>query len=526
MELNGNEINWSAPEGDWQVFLAKHIMHSSPTRSVNNPSGGKDRRHALIDYMDAKATDKFMEVTHEKYKSHMGEEFGETILGFRGDEPDYSIRGVPYTPDIFTEFEKYKGYDVKPYIATLFAPNQTEEQKRVKADYWDVWSTLFANNFFKVQADWCESHHLDYLVHLNHEEDMTGLIRSEGDYFKDMRTVQMPGIDAIWHQIWPGEVNPVFPKYASSAAHLNGKLRSFTESFAAYRPQPDFNQAKWILDQQMVRGINMVEVMFVPASSRGKSGMRGWLAHEDFPEVAKYIQRCCYLLSQGVPAAQIAVLFPTTSVWLGENETDEAALEIMQGLLKTQNDFDVIDEYSLGSLMEIHNGSFVNKSGQEYAAIIIPPISAISEKALSRLNEYEKAGGKVISIGNESALAVGKTFLDASEVDISFAVNEPSKGLTNRVMEALPASDFILEKPCEFIKYTHRKWKDADLYFVFNEGEESQELNVTLSGKGKVQVWDAMSGQITEIPYKDIDGDSVMVALEIEAWQTAFIVVD
>ncbi|MDN3669503.1 glycosyl hydrolase [Echinicola jeungdonensis] len=526
VELNGHELNWSAPDGDWQLFLVKHIMRSSPTRSVNNPSGGKDRRHALIDYMDPRATGKFMEVTHEKYRYHMGEEFGETILGFRGDEPDYSISGVPYTPGIFGEFKKHKGYDVKPYIATLFSPNPTEEQKRVKADYWEVWSSLFANNFFKIQADWCESHDLDYLVHLNHEENMTGLIRSEGDYFKNMRTVQMPGIDAIWHQIWPGDANPVFPKYASSSAHMNGKLRSFTESFAAYDPRPGFDEAKWILNQQLVRGINMVEVMFVPASSKGESGMRGWLAREDFPAVAKYIQRCCYLLSHGVPAAQLAVLFPTTSIWLGDNETDKIAVEMMQGLLKTQNDFDVIDEYSLDSLLEIQNGSFINKSGQEYAAIIIPPIRAMSAKALSRLKEFEKAGGIVISIGNESVLSIGKTFLDAPEVDISFEVNEPSNRLTNRVIAALPKSDFILEKPCEYIKYTHRKWKGADLYFIFNEGEDSQDLNVTLSGKGKVQVWDAMSGKIKEIPYKEVDGKSVMVNLKIDAWQTAFIVVD
>jgi rhamnogalacturonyl hydrolase YesR len=27
--------------------------------------------------------------------------------------------------------------------------------KKAKADYWDIWSNLFSENFFKVQADWC-----------------------------------------------------------------------------------------------------------------------------------------------------------------------------------------------------------------------------------------------------------------------------------------------------------------------------------------------------------------------------------
>ena len=56
----------------------------------------------------------------------------------------------------------------------------------------------------------------------------------------------MPGVDAIWNQIWPGKIND-YPKYASSVAHVYGKPRAFTESFAAYKPAPDEQQAKWVL---------------------------------------------------------------------------------------------------------------------------------------------------------------------------------------------------------------------------------------------------------------------------------------
>lgn len=294
---------------------------------------------------------------------------------------------------------------------------------------------------------------------------------------------------------------------------------------AAYKPQPDINQAKWILDQQLVRGINMVEVMFVSASSRGESGMRGWLAHENFPKVAKYIQRSCYLLSQGVPAAQIGVLFPTSSIWMGNNESDELALKIMQELLQTQHDFDVLDEYSLDSTMIIQNGRFINKSGQEYTTIIIPPLSVISESVLSRLKEFENAGGLVISFGNESVLSVFKTFKDASFINPEWKINESSEKLVSAVLEALAPSDFILDKPCEDIKYTHRKWNDADLYFIFNEGEERQKFDVTLSGKGKVQCWDATTGEILEIISEEMKGESIIASLDMKPWETKFIIV-
>lgn len=525
LDITNGVLNWEVPDGEWDITLVKHEIRSSPTRSVNNPSRGKDAKHALIDYMDAKATGKYIEFTHEKYKKYMSDEFGKTILGFRGDEPDYSTRGVPWTPGIFEEFKKLKGYDVQPYVATFLTPDQTEEQKRIKADYWDVWSTLFANNFFKLQADWCAATNIDYLVHLNHEEHMTGLIRSEGCFFKTLSSVQMPGVDVIWHQIWPGEVSPVFPKYASSSAHINGRPRSFTESFAAFKPQPNIKEAKWILDQQLVRGINMVEVMFVSASSRGASGMNGWLSHEDFPQVAKYIHRSCYLLSQGIPAANIAVLFPTTSVWLGHNEIDTLAINIMEQLLEKKHDFDVVDEGALESIMKIQNGCFINKSGQEYSTIIIPPIRAISENVLSRLKAFEKSGGTVISLGNDSVLAIGKTFKDAGKVKTDWKIKDLSEILTSSVLKALPTSDFILDKPCKDIIYTHRKWNDADLYFIFNEGNVNQEFNAKLSGKGIVQVWDAMNGDIREVKSAQKDGGRIAIDLKLAPWETAFVIV-
>jgi hypothetical protein len=525
LEIKKGLLNWQAPEGEWNIVMARHVLRSSPTRSVNNPSRGKDPSHALIDYLDASATGKFIEFTHEEYKKYVGDEFGETILGFRGDEPDYSTRGLPWTPALFEEFKKRKGYDLQPYVAGLFIEQLTDELRRVKADYWNVWSALFADNFFKVQADWCAAHNMDYLVHLNHEEDMIKLIRSEGDLFRNLHSVQMPGVDAIWHQIWPGEVNPLFPKYASSAAHVNGHPRSFTESFAAYSPRPDLDQAKWILDQQLVRGINMVEVMFVAASSKGESGMRGWLADERFPDVAKYIHRSCYLLSQGTPAAKLAFLYPLSSIWLGDLSADSTAIDIMQGLLDAQYDFDVIDEQAIESLMTLHKGSFVNKSCQSYSTIIIPPLTALSSKVIDRLADFQSEGGKVISIGNDSILSVDKSFRNSELTPFSWNIEEPSDRLTPLVMEALDESDFVLDRKCEFIKYNHRKLKDADLYFVFNESDKQEELSVKLSGAGKLRALDAMSGQITDVPAEAEEGGYITTNLKLDPWQTRFFLI-
>lgn len=134
-----------------------------------------------------------------------------------GDEPSFD--GVPWTDAIASQFLKRKGYDVRPNLARLFATPLNEEDRRIRADYWDVWTDLYRDKFFKPQSDWCSAHGLDYMVHLCGEENMKELVALDGDYFKCQRYVGIPGVDAIWRQIWPGVIAD-YPKLASSAAHV------------------------------------------------------------------------------------------------------------------------------------------------------------------------------------------------------------------------------------------------------------------------------------------------------------------
>ncbi|MBN2611791.1 MAG: hypothetical protein JXB00_09580 [Bacteroidales bacterium] len=525
LDVSSGILQWEAPEGQWDVTLIKHDFRSSPTRAVNNPTRGKDPSNSLLDYLDPAATKKFLEFTHEEHKKYVGEEFGTTVLGFRGDEPDYSIRGIPWTNRIFEIFKEQKGYDIEPYVASFFAPVLTDEQKRMKADYWDVWSGLFGEYFFKQQADWCAAHNMEYLVHLNSEDKMMRLVHGEGDFFKCMRDVQMPGVDAIWNQIWPDKVSD-FPKYASSAAHIFGKPRAFTESFAAYHVQPNVQEAKWVLDHQLVRGINMVEVMFIPASTNGQLGLNGWTASEEFASVARYIHRASYLLSQGRPAAQIAVYHPSMSLWLEHEESNNHVLKLMQQLLGQQHDFDFIDEYTLTELLVKENGAFKNLSGQKYHTILIPSATAISRVALNQLKSFGASGGKVVFLGETPSMVVEKSFLEATKPEsLDWAIVEPSDELTERVISALPSPDVRFGQPTPSVKYLHRKIQDADLYFFFNEGLDKLHLDATLTGKGAVQLWDAMSGEISILKSTIQDNEQVKMSIDFGPYETKFLII-
>ena len=46
--------------------------------------------------------------------------------------------------------------------------------------------------------------------------------------------MDVPGVDAIWRQLFPGRPANYFPRYAASAAHQNGGRFALSESFGIF----------------------------------------------------------------------------------------------------------------------------------------------------------------------------------------------------------------------------------------------------------------------------------------------------
>lgn len=529
IDVSSGALQWTVPpgQGDWEILVVEHQFRTSPTRAVNNPTRAKDTSNSLMNYLDPNATRQFMAWTHKQYQHYLGSQFGKAVLGFRSDEPAYYR--TPWAPDLSAEFERQKGYDVRPYLAAFFTPKMSDEVRRVKADYWDVWTDMYRENFFRLIADWCEQNHLEYVDHLDKDgpetnQGMLDLTRSEGDFFQEMQALQIPGIDAIWNQVWPGKVAN-FPKLASSAAHLFGRPRSFSESFAAYRPAPTVDQARWAVNYQLARGINLFEFMFYPASSRGRSGPRGYMAADNFPALADYTNRACYLLSQGHPAAQIALLFPTSSLWLQDTTANTGTWQIAQQLVEHQQDFDLVDDRTLVSALTLHGDVLTNDSGQSYRTVILTSPKVITRAALDRLHSFAQSGGRVILLGRSPALVAGSTFRNAiGPPDVSWIQHEPRVELSRAVLNALPRPDVQLDQPASHLQYVHRHWDGAELYFFFNESDRPLTRQVTLTGPQHVEFWNTTTSHITQVSDATVTDGNVKLPLSLEPYGTRFVV--
>ncbi len=341
-----------------------------------------------------------------------------------------------------------------------------------------------------------------------------------------MRHVQIPGVDAIWNQIWMDKIAD-FPKLASSAAHLNGEPRSMSESFAAYRIRPNVKQGKWVIDHQFARGINLFEIMFFGSSAEGAGQPSGWMASDSFPSLMEYTNRLSWVLSQGRPTAKIALYMPTESMWFGDDEANISTWNIARDLLEHQRDFDFVDNCSLAEGLILENGKLINQSGQAYQAVIIPGSSIISRPVLERLEKFSVSGGNVMLMGHEPGYIMDSVFMDVKIFEMPpWIIKETSGEFTSRINEALPSQDILIEPASPAVKYVHRHLKNAELYFLFNESEQEVSGKVMLEGSGSLSLLNPLTGESEQHNYIIQKGQGISMELKLDPYESRIYLLD
>jgi hypothetical protein len=243
--------------------------------------------------------------------------------------------------------------------------------------------------------------------------------------------------------------------------------------------------------------------------------------------LARYTNRAGYLMAIGRPAAQVGLYHPVNSLWMGDQEADRSMTKLGWQLLEHQVDWDYFDEQSLTSVAAIENGGFRNLSGQVYKAIVVPSTTVISRTGLERFQAFVRAGGKVIFVGKTPGLVVDKTFLNAKDApNLSFAtLIEPAGDITPRVLAALPKPDVTLDAPFARLAYTHRNWRDAEMYFFFNESSQAESRIATVAGHGQAQAWDLATGEIHAISGATAGNDSLQLPLLLGPYEAKVVVV-
>lgn len=324
----------------------------------------------VVDLTRREATDTFIENTYEPYFRAVGEEFGTQLPIFFTDEPAADRRSLPcgFAEDFLAEY----GYDIRDFLYVITGGSDacvTEEDNRARIDYGRLLGRKLRENTFLPLRDYCRAHGILYGGHLNNDNLAYGGMWCGCFGLVDcLRAFDVPGVDVIWEQIrYPyGGRSPLdeetrpfgfFPRLASSAARQEGRRQTLSESFAIYGAALSPEEIRFVVNYQIMRGINTFNFMSVSDSTRrGLALAFGSRFHPSMPGfdhlcgLHAYVARLCYLARLGHAEGDTALLHPAADFW-ADSET-VAAASASFGALGTELEqknipFDILDEYGV-----------------------------------------------------------------------------------------------------------------------------------------------------------------------------------
>jgi hypothetical protein len=427
----------------------------------NVTKGGTWWPYQYPDLLNPESTREFLRLTHEAYKNYTGDYFGSTIKITFTDEAQVANPG--WTDDLPDDFQSKNGYDIRNELPSIFEGN-SEKDRKVRIDYFNWWSQRHADAYYGQIQNWCHRNNLLSSGHLNGEDATIFAARyGYGHPLRALRRMDIPGVDVIWRQLWPGSNNHHFPKYASSVTHQAGLPWSLSESFAVYGSGITPDQMKWISDYQFVRGINLLVISNYPLSKKDwfMGGIRPMFGPENplwryMDSYHRYIARLSYLLSLGKPDIRIALYYPVNDIWAGGPEADSVCSSndrLVKVLLENQCDFDFIDD----DILENDSVKIVDRhlvvGPMYYNTVCISRNRHMSDKSALKLEQFIASGGKVLWIDG-------------------MANTKEINGIVTTNLSELPSlltPTVSLESPDVNIRVCKRVLNNGSVYFVTNE---------------------------------------------------------
>src|ERR1019366_7893732 len=269
---------------------------------------GQQVKRAAVD-ADGYVLDPF---SHEAVAKHL-DKVGEPLVKAFGATPPFAIFsdsleafGADWTPKLPEEFKKRRGYDLIPHLPELVAGG-TPEAETIRHDYGRTLTELVDENYLAQINTWAIAHHTRFRSQTYGEpavsfssQNLVGLAEGEGPQWRTFSTL----------------------RWATSANHVFGHNVSSGETFT-WLHSPVFRATpldmKTEADIDFIMGENLLIFHGWPYSAP-KAGEPGWSLyaaavfnyhnpwHPVMPAVTSYIARISYLMRQGQPANQVAVL--------------------------------------------------------------------------------------------------------------------------------------------------------------------------------------------------------------------------
>ena len=425
-EVQGDLVDGRVyPAGDWLVLA---LYNSHTLQKVKRAAPGGEGY--VLDHFDSAAVANYLKNFETAFENS-----GATYpRAFFNDS--YEVYYADWTPKIFDEFYKYRGYRLEEHIDKMLGEGTRKDTDgQVMADYRETLHDMLLNNFTRQWTDWAHKH--GALTRNQAHGSPGNLI----DFYAAVDIPEIEGFGLTDFGIKGLRTDAGFTranysdfstlKYASSAAHVAGKPLTSSETFTWLTEhfRTSLSQMKPDLDLMFVAGVNHV---FFHGTTYTPDNVAwpGWKFYaaidmsptntiwRDAPELMKYIERCQTFLQMGKPDNDVLVYVPVRDAWhkssgsLFSNRLltfpiDNIVSKLPEFATCVNNieqaglDCDYISEALLQGC-KVENGQIVTAAGTAYKALVIPVDKHLSEALKAHL-ETLKAEGATIVYGNDEA---------------------------------------------------------------------------------------------------------------------------
>lgn len=525
--LQGYEVVKPGEEGGDYIYLS-FITYVAP------PGETWFSGLSYVDLLNPMVVEKFLEVAYAPYISRFKNEIGKCIPGVFTDEPNISSsrprfvlpqrafppRGprfpslaLPWTDGLVERFKEMNGYDIVDRLPELFF--DIGDYMKTRYDFWRTVSMMFLEAFSKQIYDWCDRHELKFTGHYLAEDSLLSQLTHVGMVMPHYEYQHVPGIDHLGMHIWGTLLTT---KQVSSVANQLGKERVLCEAYGCTGNYPSFADRKWIGDWLYAMGINLLNHHLVPYSMRGRRKRDyGLNFHWSQPwwkynrVIEDYFARLSYMLSRGKRVVNVLVIHPIGSAWAvftplntsRVRELDENLTALLRTLLSAHIDFDLGDEFLMAKYGDVSNRKLL-VGKMSYDAVIIPPSITLANSTVRLLHKFVESGGKLIAISPTPFLVEGKPEESIKELlGRAIIINRVEKASIIEALKDIPKPLMLEGDERGDILYHLRRDEESGALILFlanTSRENSHEIRLAVDGSFKVEVWDAISGEIKSYP--------------------------
>ena len=249
--IEGSTLRWTAPAGEWRIIA---VYNGHTLQQVKRAAPGGEGW--VIDHFDREAVKHYLDRFEQAF-AQSGVPYPNTFFN-----DSYEVYKANWTPTLFDEFLKRRGYDLRQHLPELLGV--ADDGNQVLCDYRETLSDLLLENFTRQWVGWAHKHGVQVRNQAH---------GSPGNLLDLYGVVDIPEIEGFGLSEFgirglrtdPGKTRRNYSdlsmlKYASSASHTGGKPLASCETFTWLTEhfRTSLSQFKPDLDLIFCAGINRV----------------------------------------------------------------------------------------------------------------------------------------------------------------------------------------------------------------------------------------------------------------------------